>query len=385
MTANERKILTLISRYGPLTKRELCARASISWATAVKMVSRLVSSGFLEFAGLSERKNVQGKDSALYDLSEEHPLAIGMDIEYSTTHLLLTNLKDRLLHTHVCPTPALRDLGDLGQFVVDTIDGFLAATRFDQRRDSITGAGIVLPAFLIQVTSGIFSRLQEDLSGRVPFPVIVDDVVRAYTLNKERRLFSSESFLMVTVRSGIGLGISIGGQILRGEDNLAGELSHVTIDPQGEVCPRCGKRGCFETYINENVLLEKSATVLNQIASDSQSPDGNPESPQALSLLFSAAKAGNPSASRIVRQAAEWLARGLALPLLILNIPRIYLGGHFGPDGDVIVPMIHESLQKYLPRSMLSCRISYEPLDDQGFTFGASLLILKQYCEYGIS
>jgi predicted NBD/HSP70 family sugar kinase len=380
MTRNEKKILTAVSRYGPLTRRELGQKARISWSTTVKMVARLEAAGFLRQVGVSQRRNVQGRDSAVYDLSDSMPLALGIDIEYATTRVLLTNLKDDVLHTEAYPTPQVQTMEELADFASGLVQPFLGLQGRGTRQ--IAGAGVVLPAFLIRSGGNPFAVLQQRLQERLPVAVRVDDVVRAYTLYKERRLYTSESFIMLTVRSGIGVGISLNGHLFRGDDNLAGELSHVVMDPNGSPCPRCGNRGCFETLINENVLYERYTGVVSAPLPDHADYDSTGLR-AGLSDLFGRAARGEAAAAAIVAEAAETLARGLAILLNVLDVSRVYMAGHFGRDGQVLVPRIEEALARYLT-PMVSRRIAYEPLQDLGFPLGACLLILRDYCDYEI-
>jgi predicted NBD/HSP70 family sugar kinase len=373
MTVNEKKILTLISKYGPLTKRQLAEKSGVSWATVVKMVARLESAGYLVFAGLSKRKNVQGKDSSVFDLSETNPLSIGIDIEYSATHLLLTNLKNQILDTETCRTPRLNTIADIEKFVAEQIERFIDAAHLNA--DNLAGVGVVLPAFLVKTNTNLFSALSRSFEGRFPFPVMVDDVIRAYTLYKERQLFSAGNFIILTIRSGIGVGISLGGHLYRGDENLAGELSHVVVEKNGRICPRCGKRGCLETLVNEKILLDK----YRKIPSSGRIPVGKVS--EELSDLFARASQGQKPALSIVQEAADHLARGLGMLLHILDIRRVYLAGHFGPHGDVLIKEIEGLNARYLSR-MISYEIFYEPLEDYGFTSGASLLVLRRYCDY---
>ncbi len=366
MTTNEKRVLTQILYNGPLTKKEICKYCSFSWATAVKIVSQLERRKIITFKGTPRRKNVSGKDSAVYDISSEALLVLGMDVEYHRTHLALTNLKDEIITEFTLDTPVFTSVEHLELFIYQTLERFLSM----HPNMELTGIGIVIPSFIIQTEQNIFQLLKENLSRKLPVPVQIDNIVRSYTLYKAHSMLAHENFLVVTIRSGIGVGIFVNDRIFRGDDMLSGELSHVTIDRQGEFC-RCGKRGCLETKINQHILYQKYEEAY-QTASSLEA---------GLHDLFSKAASGESAALGIIEEAADYLARGLSLLLLILNINRIYLSGHFGAHGDVIIKHIQRQLEKYL-YARISYEIIYEPLQEHYFTSGARLLIYTDYLDY---
>ncbi len=120
MTEREKQTITLVSHYGALSKKELAEREGISWATAVKLVSNLESDGIPTCVGSESQPEVTGKNPLLYDLSDQHPLAIGMAVSSSTTTIILTNLKNALVHQATHPTIKNPTLSQLQDFFITT-------------------------------------------------------------------------------------------------------------------------------------------------------------------------------------------------------------------------------------------------------------------------
>src|SRR5690348_17688528 len=83
-------------------------------------------------------------------------------------------------------------------------------------------------------------------------------LARLWLMTGEPR--SVNNFGYVSVSDGVGVGIVMAGEVLRGENHTAGELGHVSLDPNGPVCA-CGKRGCWEAFASNSATVERYATT----------------------------------------------------------------------------------------------------------------------------
>ncbi|MCP4396437.1 MAG: MarR family transcriptional regulator, partial [bacterium] len=124
MTENEKRILTLLSKQGPLSKRELAGKGRMGWATVVKMVTRLEEAGLLLCAGKTPPAVNSIKSPAVYELTGRTPLAIGIDVAYSATTIILTNLRHTVLKEYRCETPVKPDAQQLKEFLLSTYAHF---------------------------------------------------------------------------------------------------------------------------------------------------------------------------------------------------------------------------------------------------------------------
>ena len=111
---------------------------------------------------------------------------------------------------------------------------------------------------------------------------------------------------------GVGGGFIVGGQPLTGASGYAGEIGHLSLDPDGAEC-RCGNAGCFETKISENRLLTLAGRL----------PGGGPE---AVQEVIGAACAGEERASEALDDITGWLALGLRAVINIFNPEMVVLG-----------------------------------------------------------
>lgn len=180
----------------------------------------------------------------------------------------------------------------------------------------------------------------------------------------------------------------------------AGEMGHLTVDPAGPPC-RCGKRGCVETFFNQSRLAAAWAEISARAAPapesaapapeiSAPSPDGSapasvpaPDAGSPLAAFFSRAAASDGPARELLSRFSGYLLPAVSALSLSLDIRRVILAGHFGPDGAVLSRSIEAGLKRELhPRFRHS--IGYEALDDDGFLIGAAMLFLNGFCDFRV-
>ncbi len=376
-TENEKRIVTLLAQCGTLTKKELAERGDISWATVVKALSRLEKAQIVCHAGITSQPDTTGKDPSVYELSGSTPLALGVDVAYGTTTIMLTNLRHVVLAQQNYATPTKPTPEQLQAFLTTAIVEFLEKTTYSL--SDLAGIGIGVPLWLATPNHGILTTLATTLSSQLGAPVRIENNVRSYAMYKKwiGKAFGVDNFILITIRNGIGTSIFYQGDFIRGTHGMAGELSHLPVVENGALC-RCGKTGCLGTVVNQDVLYQHYVrrVLQNQTASfDAVSED---ELRRGMRVLFSLAKEGHPEAVAIVRQTANYLGMGIAALLLLFDIPTILLTADFGIDGDALIPLMQAEVNRRILEGQ-TYSMTYYPLEQLGFAQGAALLILRDY------
>ncbi len=379
MTENEKRILTLLSKEGPLSKKELAQKGEMGWATVVKMVTRLEEAGILHCVGIDSQPVISGKDPAVYDLTGEKPLAIGIDVSYSVTNIILTNLKNTVLGQYTCKTPQLPDTLQLKEFLVSKYSEFTEHAL--PKRDCLAGVGIGIPRWLVKNGVKTFSSLASELEVQLQTQVRIEEcTARNYAMYKKwvGKAFPLNDFILMTIRNGVGVGIFYQGNLIRGIHGMAGELGHLTIVDNSILC-RCGKYGCLETLVNQDILYRDYVKKIRNEEYPSLPPlTDSAEIHEGLTELFSLAQQGHREASTIIEEAATYIGMGIASLLMVLDIPNVIITGHFGPDGTAMIPYIKREVSHRII-SGIDYSVEYYPLDRLGFAYGAALLILNDY------
>lgn len=133
----------------------------------------------------------------------------------------------------------------------------------------------------------------------------------------------------LTMGTGIGAGLILDGLLYRGRRDLAGEIGHATVLPDGPLCP-CGKRGCLEAMA--------SGTALGRMGRERFGEDG-----LTAYDVCARARTGDPIAQAIIAAAARFMGLGLANLLHTLNLERIVLGTLAVHAADLLLEPIREA------------------------------------------
>jgi glucokinase len=152
--------------------------------------------------------------------------------------------------------------------------------------------------------------------------------------------------VVVTLGSGIGVGVVIDGRVYRG-GGFAGELGHMQVTSDGERCS-CGRFGCWETTVSGTRL---DALARELVSSDPQGQvarlAGAAEPSGAH--LAAAAAVGDAKALTAIRGVAGWLGRGLVTLTLAFDPARIVVGGAAATAGSVLLDPAYDVLASRLP------------------------------------
>lgn len=137
----------------------------------------------------------------------------------------------------------------------------------------------------------------------------------------------TQDAVLVTLGTGIGAGLVIGGRLVRGANGMAGEPGHTTVDPNGPPCP-CGRRGCWERYASGAGLARMARDaaeagqldgVLSRVGGDAAVIRGED--------VVEAARAGDAETQVVLDELAWWTALGIANLIAVLDPEVVVLGG----------------------------------------------------------
>lgn len=188
--------------------------------------------------------------------------------------------------------------------------------------------------------------------------------------------YREDSFVMVTVGTGIGGGIILGGSLWPGINGAAAEFGHMTIDHDGVPC-NCGRRGCFEAMASANALI---AQARKQMQSHPESLlwslcGGNAAKVEAKTV-FDGAAAGDETARELLDTYITYLAEGIANVINIFQPAVLCVGGGVSRAGEALLRPLREKVARriYSRNSKRNTRIELAKLDNDAGILGAALL-----------
>ena len=185
-----------------------------------------------------------------------------------------------------------------------------------------------------------------------------------------------DSFVMITLGTGVGGGIVFKRKIFRGEHGGAGEVGHITIDYKGEKC-NCGSYGCIETYAGNAYLIRRVKEELKNYP-DSKIWDLIGKNPDNLTPRFinMAAENGDDFARSVIYDLGHFLGAALSSVSNLLDISTFIIGGGVAGFGDPLFKTIKEIMaQRVLTPLRPKIKIIPAKLKNDAGIKGASSLV----------
>ncbi len=240
------------------------------------------------------------------------------------------------------PTPRGNDA------VVEVL-GDVAAGLLDRRpAGEVVGVGVGAPGLVDD--DGVLRyapnlpgvaelALAAPLAARLGLPVVVENDASCAGWGEQQAGAGRgrSHVLLVTLGTGIGGGIVIGGQLFRGHNGFAGEIGHMVVDPHGPPCV-CGQRGCWERFASGSGLgrLAREAAVGGRADRIVALAGGDPEDVKGEHVTLAAGE-GDAEAAAVMADFGWWVALGLANLANAFDPELFVLGGGLVEAGDVLL------------------------------------------------
>ncbi|MGA9304294.1 MAG: ROK family protein [Candidatus Sulfotelmatobacter sp.] len=219
------------------------------------------------------------------------------------------------------------------------------------------GAGIGVPG-LIDLQTGMMRKAvnlqgwenypaRAEIERRLSARVVLENDARVAALG-EQWLGAARgvpNMAMLTLGTGIGGGIVLGGKIWHGLNGMAGEFGHVTVEPEGYPCA-CGNRGCSERYASASALLRMAREAVASGQAPSLAGAASADAEFGAKSIYSLALQGDESARRIFRNFGRYLGVLLADLVNVLNLEMYVIGGGASSAWDAFAPTMFEELRQ---------------------------------------
>lgn len=342
-----RRILELLQEHGPSSRADLTRRAGMSAPTISKAVDSLLESGLIE-EGEAHVSGI-GRPAKLVRLAQERVQVIGLAIDAKRCTLAPSALDGTIDISRQLTVPTPRTY-------IALLDVMESQIRQLMRSDVTTlGVGISLPGQIRRKAGvALFSPNLHLTDGHSPamdltlrLGVACTLVQETHALSLAERIYhSSESlnnFVMMDISTGLGIGVFTDGRLLEGHSGLAGELGHVTIDPNGRLCG-CGNYGCLETVATDSALAVLVSERL-----------GNPID---IETIIHRVRNGELSIDAELRQTCESLAIAVAAAINLFNPQNLFIYGRIFEIQDGLFELTTELVRRRsLAPSLADCSI----------------------------
>jgi glucokinase len=280
-------------------------------------------------------------------------LTIGVDIGGTKVAAGVVDDDGRILASEKRDTPAA-DPQETEDTIAETVEALA------ERYPEITTVGIGAAGFIDEQRSTVLfapnlawrnEPIKADLEKRTRLTIVIENDANAAAWGEAR--FGAgrghDHIVCVTVGTGIGGGIVIGGELYRGRWGIAGEFGHMRMVPDGVRCG-CGNKGCWEQYASGNALVREARELafsgsplgarLLELAGSAEHITGP--------LITQAAKDGDPTSIELLEDVGRWLGTGLASLAAAFDPSCFVIGGGVSEAGDLLLAPARDSFHRSL-------------------------------------
>jgi glucokinase len=280
-------------------------------------------------------------------------LAIGIDIGGTKVKAGVVDEDGMVLESVMRDTPSSSPIE-----VEDTIADIVHELR---ARHYVVALGIGAAGFVDASRSTVLfsphlawrnEPLRDAVRRRVGLSAVVDNDANCAAWAEWRfGAAQNESDLMcITLGTGIGGGLVLGGQLHRGRNGIAGEFGHIQVVKGGHQC-ECGNRGCWEQYASANALVRDARALVDRGSAEAApllERAGDDRAAITGLMVTSLALHGDPMSVRLLRDMGEWLGIGIANLAAALDPGTFVIGGGVSDAGDLLIGPATEAFRRTL-------------------------------------
>jgi predicted NBD/HSP70 family sugar kinase len=348
---NERTVLELIRRRGPLSRAQVSRDSGLSKPTVSLALASLVTARLVHEVGRST--GGKGPSAVLYEINPSAGWVVGIDVGRRWLRAAIADIAGTIVarrDERAKVRSAHTLIGQIGRIAHELAAD--AGIKWRQVSHATIGSpGVFDPARgLVQMAPnlpgwgrhGIVEAVREQLGTNVSF----ENDVNLAALGERARGHGRDvaDFVYLWIGTGIALGIVMGGVLYRGSRGAAGEIGYLPIGDGDPHDPVNRRRGAFEEAA--------AAAAIVRVARDL-----GVRGPLSAERVFAAARRGDSVARRAVEVEARRLALGIATIAPVLDPEVVILGGGVGRSGDLLLAPIERelhALSPFRPRVLVS-------------------------------
>ncbi|WP_299413008.1 ROK family protein [uncultured Sulfitobacter sp.] len=323
-------LLDAIRRAKRIARIDLAQLTDISPATVTTVTADMIRQGLIEEVIPEEltSQSRRGRPRVNLKLRADAFLVAGLKVAETTISVVLVNFVGEVVAQHTYHRTETRPAPEiLITQIQQAIDATLADVDYVFEDLSAVGLGI---AGIVDAKRGFVHwspflntrnlELARMLKEAVNLPIFLDNDANLVAM-AEQYLGNAQNtgnFIVVTIESGVGMGIVIDNKVYRGTRGCGAEFGHTKVQLDGALC-RCGQRGCLEAYVADYALLREASFDTSLFK------EGGAE--RSIQDLLTAARKGDPTAKSIIDRSSRIFAMGLSNLINLFDPELIILSG----------------------------------------------------------
>lgn len=365
---NKAIVVDAIRNHSPLSRAQLSEMTGLNKGTVSTLVGELIEEQLVHEIGLGRSSG--GRKPVMLVFNRSAGYAVGVDIGVKYLIAVLTDLDGQI----VAERQVELERHEREQ-VVAVLTAAVRALIADAPTSpyGIVGAGVGVPGIVDDKGTVLFAPnlewedvdLQGILQDEFGFPFVVDNEANAGALGELHYGAGREAadIVYLSVSTGIGAGIVIGKQLMKGATGFSGEIGHTTIETNGRKC-RCGNKGCWEQYASERAILEMA----------------KPLGVERFGRLLELAQQESPDALRLFHDVGESLGVGIANIVNTFNPELILIGNQMSRAEKWLRSSVERVVaQRSLPYHRRQVQIRFASLGMHSTVLGAAYRAISSF------
>jgi len=343
-------ILELIRTTELISRTDLARATGLSQASITGITADLVREGLIEEkrAGAYEG----GRPPTLLAMRPDGVHVIGINMAIHEIRVVIVNFQAEVQASHT--TILSKDYyspEEIVSIIAQAIQACMWEANFS--KDQISGAGVGIPG-PVDSGPGVIRFLpnygwkdvpfREMLQEKINHPVFIDNssnnlATGEYWYGSGRGI---DNFLVITLENGVGAGMMLNGQLVRGHLGIASEFGHICADLKGPLC-RCGRNGCIEAFVGNNSIIRDARELVYQ---GKWSQIGLVPGDIHFNEVITELARGNEELETIYRKAGEILGVGVYNMITMLDPERVIITGKGVAAGEKLFTPMFEQIER---------------------------------------
>jgi predicted NBD/HSP70 family sugar kinase len=347
---NRHIALNLIREHQPISRADLARGMRMTRGVVSVLVQELIAQGLIYEGATGEA--ARGRKPTFLHIRTHDRLVVAVDVRFTRTFLMLCDFSGVQLAIESFETVV-----PIGEFVKDLAVRIRKLLRRQGLGFTCEGIGLVVPGMVDQRTGKILNApalgwrdvdIRTKLAAATGLPVHIENSGRASALAQlwltRGETSGGHNFVYISVSDGVGVGVVVNGELLRGRDHIAGEFGHMPLNLDGPRCV-CGNNGCWEAYTSNLATLSRYFGWNLSKHSPKHLKDVERSSFTVVDLI-ACARRGDSKAVAAVLATGRFLGLGIATIINLVNPDCIYLAGEIITAWDLIEDTVREAISE---------------------------------------
>lgn len=347
-------IFRIIKNMGPLSRTDIVKQTGLSKSTVSVHTKKLLEMGLVKEAK-SENKSVGsvGRNRQLLKFAKNNGYIIGVDLGATSLNVALCNLDAEIIDLKIVDILVNSGPDIIMENIDNLIEELLSTNKANKKKIFGIGMGVPGP---VEFSKGLpvsppimpgwhLVPLKEILQKKYNCPAFVDNDVNVMAVGEKHAGLAQDvsNFIFIKIGTGIGAGIICEDKLYRGSKGCAGDIGHIGLDGEEELCP-CGNRGCLEIIAAGPAIAKKAKEAAKNRDSEFLLSVLNQKGDLTAKDVGEAVKENDSSAIEIVENSGQKIGQVASRLVNFYNPSLIIIGGGVAKIGNHLISAIKEEI-----------------------------------------